>query len=231
MSNYDRVAAEYYDAVLHPTCANLRTATEIGFRKRALDLRGAGGRFLEIGCGSPVLASSAVFEHQHLVSIDLNAEMFRDSHGVIAQADVHELPFRRRCFQGVFGSLADPYNTRDMYLEVKRVLTDGGRFVFSVPDYTWSRLNQSRGGLAAHTAELTLATGERVVLPSRVYEYDEQVTRLLECGFGEVQVTHVAMSELDSVGLSSRFLDDSGQPTVESVVTLYAALSPRAPND
>jgi len=53
----------------------------------------------------------------------------------IIQGDINFSPFKAQSFDGIFGSLADPYNTPNFYIEAFRMLKPNGSLLFSVPDF------------------------------------------------------------------------------------------------
>src|SRR5262245_49600916 len=117
VTRYSEIAGEYYDAEAHPTIANLRSATEVGLAKLAKDLRRGGRVFCETGCGRPMLRSHPEFRDALVVGVDASYEMLRHAEPPVLQATVLALPFRSASFDGLFGSLADPYNTEEFYRE------------------------------------------------------------------------------------------------------------------
>jgi SAM-dependent methyltransferase len=223
MSSYDRVAAEYYDAKLHPTCHNLRVGSEFGLNAILNELTAASAPCLELGAGAS-LAEHVMFSDATVVCIDLNPGMLAHSTtGLLAVADAFRLPCRDAVFDGVFGSLIDPFNVPALYTEVRRVLRPGGRFAFTVPDVTWVRHNQATDRLPPHSAGITLQTGDTVVLASYVWPYAEQQHLLNEAGFRHVRRIDVPLGVISPVELSRRFLGDDGKPAFERLVSVYEA--------
>lgn len=222
-SSYGRVAAEYYDTELHPTCHNLRVGSEFGLHQVFAALTAVSARYLELGAGAS-LAEHATFNDATVVCVDLNMGMLAHSTtGLFAVADAFRLPSPAAVFDGVFGSLIDPFNLPALYAEVRRVLRPGGRFAFTVPDVTWVRHNQVADRLPPHSAGITLQTGETVVLPSYVWSYDEQENHLREAGFGYVRRIDIPIEVIGSGKLSRRFLGGDGEPTFERLVSVYEA--------
>lgn len=126
---------------------------------------GQGGdhpRVLEIGCGTAI-DSLALAEATNCraYGIDLSIEAIKTALQasstftvgiILAQADVHELPFKEETFdlvfsQGVLEHFSDP---RSVIEEQRRVLRSGGRLVISVPQkytaYTLAKRHRIRKG-------------------------------------------------------------------------------------
>lgn len=222
-TSYEQVAAEYYDPDLHPTCHNLRVGSEIGLRGVFESLRPGSALYLELGAGAS-LAEHEAFDNATVVCVDLNPAMLAHStRGSLAVADAFELPCRSAAFEGVFGSLIDPFNVPALYDEVRRALRPGGCFAFTVPDVTWVRHNQAADELPPHSAGITLQSGETVIVPSYVWSYAEQENRLLEAGFSDISRIDVPVQAIDRSRLSRRFLGDDGEPGFAHVVSVYRA--------
>ncbi len=219
---YERVAEEYYDADLHPTCANLRTASDHGLGLIAERLARPGRRLLEIGAGSSALTGRPELADQPITCIDLNYGMLASTSGSRVRANALRMPFGDGCFHAVYGSLVDPFNSVELHRECRRACTPSGLYAFTVPDVDWVRHNQSSIGLPRHTAGFTLATGETVLLPSRVLAFERQVAELHEAGFATVEVLRIPSSTIPRQQLSPRFLREDGQ-AVGHIVTLYVS--------
>lgn len=222
-TSYEQVAAEYYDPALHPTCHNLRVGSEIGLQTVFESMEPCSAPYLELGAGAS-LAEHAAFNKAMVVCVDLNPAMLAHSTaGKLVVADAFRLPTRSAAFEGVFGSLIDPFNVPELYAEVLRVLRPGGCFVFSVPDVTWVRHNQAADELPPHSAGITLRTGETVIVPSYVWSYGEQEHHLREAGFSDVSRSDVPIDAMAPESLSRRFLDDDGKAGFAYVVSVYRA--------
>jgi SAM-dependent methyltransferase len=221
---YERVAAEYHNRLLHPTCANLRDASRHGFSLLAQAFFRDGHNFCEVGCGEGMLGQMSEVEGRRIVSTDSSPAMLRQTSGQVIQAEASDLPFGDESFDGVFGSLADPYNQPPFYKEALRVLRKGGRLLFSVPDVRWVRFNQHREGVAEPVAILRLSDGTAVTLSSHVYEVKEQINLILAAGFSDVWSRSIIWTELPHGGaISHRFFNQSGLLVSEAAVTMYLA--------
>ncbi len=222
-TSYEQVAAEYYDATLHPTCSNLRTGSEFGLQQIFDVLPATPMSYLELGAGAS-LAEHAIFKDAAVAYVDLNAGMLAHSAAdSLVVADALNLPFGDAVFDGVFGSLIDPFNLPALYTEVRRVLRPRRRFAFTVPDVTWARHNQAVDQLPPYTAGITLRSGEIVVLPSFVWSYEEQADQLREAGFGYVRRFDVPVDVVEPCSLSRRFVGDDGKPAFKRLVSVYEA--------
>lgn len=221
---YERVAAEYYDRSLHPTCANLRDASRYGFSTLATAFFGDGNDFCEVGCGEGMLGQMPEAEGRRIVSTDSSPAMLGRTSGQVIQAEASDLPFGDESFDGVFGSLADPYNQPPFYKEAWRVLRTGGRLLFSVPDVRWVRFNQHREAVSEPVAILRLSDGSSVTLPSHVYEVEEQINLVRAAGFSGAIARPIGWTEFPHGGsISHRFFDQGGALVSGAVVTMYLA--------
>lgn len=223
MNAYDLVAREYYDETMHPTCANLHDATRIGVSTLASVFVASGKDFCEVGSGQSMLADVAPGIKNGIVSIDLNWNMLIRSNGLRVLGDATNLPFAAETFDGVFGSLADPYNVPDFHREASRVLRPNGQLMFSVPSVDWVRHNQHREGLAGVGAVFRMQDGAEVRLPSFVYGHAEQQAQLEAAGFCDVVRCPVTWRELGDREVSARFRDEAGKLVSPVVVDIYIA--------
>ncbi|WP_018296353.1 class I SAM-dependent methyltransferase [Corynebacterium lubricantis] len=95
-------------------------------------------RVVEIGCGSAPCASWLYKDGvDFITAFDISAGMLAQARpGVpLAQADVLALPYRDQAFDvafSAFGALPFVKDVTAALREISRVLSDGGRFVFSV---------------------------------------------------------------------------------------------------
>lgn len=224
MSPYERVASEYYDERLHPTCANLRRASDVGLAHVLAEGCAARERYLELGAGASSF-STLDMVNASMVCVDLNLGMLRNvpSDAGAVVADATKLPFDSDSFIGAVGSLIDPFNTPDLYVEARRVLTPGGRLVFTVPDVRWTRANQIADSLPPHTAGITLSDGSVVLLPSYVWDFSDQAEMLVAAGFADVRRYDVPIEALGDGTISRRFLGEDGLPAFPFVVSVYQA--------
>jgi SAM-dependent methyltransferase len=221
---YERVAYEYYDRTLHPTCANLRDASWHGFSKMAAAFFRDDDDFCEVGSGDGMLGKMPK-AGRRIVSADPSPAMLGRNLGRVIQAEASDLPFADESFDGVFGSLADPYNQPAFYNEAWRVLRKGGRLLFSVPDVRWVRFNQRREGVTEPVAILRLSDGTSVSLSSHVYEIEEQIDLLRTAGFSDVSSRSIGWAEIRHCGsISHRFFDQTGVLVSGDVVTMYLAI-------
>jgi hypothetical protein len=121
-------------------------------------------------------------------------------------------------------SLGDPYNVRQFWIEVNRVLQPGGAALFTTPSYEWARAFRGADEDALSVAEFELASGDRVYLPSFILSEGEQVRLMEVSGLCVREVTQVAMSALDSQHLSPKLLLGRGPDA--SILTGFIAQKP-----
>lgn len=225
MNDYSALSAEYYDPARHPTIANLRSGSLFGFRKVLTEFLADGKVFCETGSGRgtlPILAPAGRF----LVCFDLSDSMLRSNPAFKALADSYHLPLRSSSIDGLMASLCDPYNTPEFYAEARRVLKPGRSLAFSVPYHSWVHYNQAREGV--RDAAVVRAAEGKIIVPSFVYEPDQQRDLLYEAGF-EI-MTHVPITIRESIpekdAISSRLRNEQGGLISEWVVSVYLARVP-----
>ena len=180
---YDALASEYYDAQLHPTCANFGELSSqflsTHIRKHAISTRAA----LEVGAGNSILAE--VFEKERVplsrvTILDQSAAIIRHSKRWISAgatpriADASRTGLPAGVFDLIVASLGDPYDTSDFWQEMRRVISNSGIFLFTTPSYEWS--STYRRETARDKAEFVLRDGRGVLVPSYIRPLSEERT-------------------------------------------------------
>jgi hypothetical protein len=210
MGSYDDVASEYYDAELHPTCADFRAASRV-FLQTFFSKEKPQGRIADVGCGLSLLNG---FVHENLVLVDSSIRMLRRNVGPAEKrlVNVEEKGFGSSEFDWVFAILADPFNSIPAWKNIREALRERGRGVFIVPSYCWvskfrSRVPEERPRLA----RFVRADKSSVFLPSIVYSRAEQ-SALIESGgmlltdFEQVFVRE--LSQISSFKISEFLLEN-----------------------
>lgn len=98
---------------------------------------------LDIGCGPGVVADKLAVKGAHVVGIDISAPMLRTAyenygeHAHFMEANVEHLPFADETVDKVISSYVlnhlGPTQLKRAFLEVHRVLKEGGRFILLEP--------------------------------------------------------------------------------------------------
>jgi ubiquinone/menaquinone biosynthesis C-methylase UbiE len=166
-----------------------------------------GMRVLELACGTGRLTRrlrERLPADAHLTATDLNEPMIALAQTLVAgtgaaidwqPADATSLPFADTAFDAVvcqFGLMFFPDKPAAVR-EARRVLVPGGRFLFSV----WDALEHNELTQIAHEVILRLFPDD----PPRFYDipfgfHDPAAIRALltDAGFGEVEITTVALT-------------------------------------
>jgi SAM-dependent methyltransferase len=205
---YSDVALEYYNAGLHPTCANFREASQYFLAPWFVKLIQIRSRVLETGAGHSIV-SDWLHDSGKRVSIfvasDVSLRMLSNSPrfgsgSVYCLCDAKQLPFANNSFDVIVSSLGDPYNSAEFWRETARVLSPGGHVAFTTPSFEWAQ--QYRNGI--DFAEFVMNDGEVVTVPSRIEEQREQ-ERLIECaGLSVVSKRHIFEYEIQKTRRSPK---------------------------
>jgi|HubBroStandDraft_6_1064221.scaffolds.fasta_scaffold21767_4 SAM-dependent methyltransferase len=191
MSGYefDSVASEYYDSVLHPTCRNLRDGSLKAIRA-LLEENLKVERYLEIGAGRSVLQDLPCLREivDDVVINDESQRMLQYSEALATKAhlvcgDFTTIKFDREGFELVVASLGDAYNDERSWTSIAEVLSLNGRCIFTTPSYPWSRAYRSthQGG-RYDVARFKLRSGEVVDLESHILPELEQAKLVQSVG-------------------------------------------------
>ncbi len=194
IDDYSRVASEYYDPSLHPTCSNFREIGLLALRKHYREIfQSLGSRnpvFVETGAGKSTAAEfldELDFPIKNLIIQDKSAEMLSYSkrwQNQIAHAfisDARKMPLENASSDIVFSFLLDPYDTPELISEVYRILKDGAQWVFTTPSYDWSK--QFRDPSYQSVAEFVSRSGEKHYLPSYLKNPLERLYSMEREGF------------------------------------------------
>ncbi|ATG47130.1 hypothetical protein CEW89_05810 [Celeribacter ethanolicus] len=185
---YEKIAEEYYDEQLHPTCRDLGKLSACLLKPLIEQRFPTAGQLLEIGAGESNLApiSRKKGALERTVLVDSSPKMLAYSEVwktlgarlLIAPADSTGLP--SNCASLIVSSLGDPYNSQSFWIEVKRLLEPNGRIVFTTPSYEWSTKFRSKDN--RDVAEFLRGDGEKLFMPSFVYSKQEQLRMIENAG-------------------------------------------------
>ena len=174
IGSYEDVALEYYDARLHPTCADFRAASS-SFLQKLFREQNPKGRIADIGCGRSLLSE---FVTDHLVLVDASPRMLAQNLGPAEKrlVDLEKHNFAQSEFDWIFAVLADPFNSEAAWANISSALSEGGRCVFIVPSYQWvskfrSSIEEEKEGFA----RFVRADSSSIFLPSTVYPPRQQI--------------------------------------------------------
>ncbi|HEV7723373.1 MAG TPA: hypothetical protein VGO60_18935 [Iamia sp.] len=172
-SVYEAVAAEYYDAALHPTCANFRDLTITLFRAWADELQAP---VVELGAGRSSLPDLGRTAPERAVLVDSSPAMLagNDPAALRMVGDARHLPLRTGVVGSVVAAMADPFNDSALWAECARVGRPGAVVLFSTPSHGWARRYRASVGDPVDRARFATAAGS-VLTPSYVLTVDEQV--------------------------------------------------------
>lgn len=196
--NYSSVAREYYDEMLHPTCADFRLASSI-YLEKLFEVATPVGRMADIGCGKSLVAE---FSKGDLVLIDQSIEMLEHNPSFYERKmiDVEREPIGTLEFDWIFALLADPYNTLEAWWNIERALRSQGQCVFIVPSFDWVRsFRRQAEGEKPNLARFVTARGDTVFLRSLVFERSAQQEMIARAGLVTRSVEHVRVRDLPSV--------------------------------
>jgi SAM-dependent methyltransferase len=207
-SPYDSVALEYYNAALHPTCANFRSLgrkflLEL-FEERDFMMTMAIEPILETGCGMSMLAETAetglIDFPKQLILQDDSEEMIRHSQGwrnSLADffvSDARQMPAHVSMLAGVFSFLADPYNDQGLWNEIQRVLAPRGFWVLTVPSHAWA--TQFRRHSSATASRFVTVDGSEYDLPSFTYPPHVIIAKMAARGFSLLRFQNYTTDQL-----------------------------------
>jgi SAM-dependent methyltransferase len=203
-STYDDIAAEYYDAARHPTCANFFELSAAFLIPRVEKYAPAAKAVLEVGAGrssvAPILAAKKL-PLSHVTLLDQSPRMLEHSrdwerHGArLLVADATSTGLSQSSFGLIVSSLGDPYNDVSFWQEVSRLLNSGGVCLFTTPAWEWSE--RFRAGSDQRVAEFLLADGGKALVRSHIPSVANQSEMI-----GHAGLVLEEMQALDAAQLS-----------------------------
>ena len=183
-NEYHNLAAEYYDPIAHPTCANFRELS-IKFFQRHLTATLEKSRVLEVGAGNSAAAEILAGRLDSLEDLTITDEselMLNYSRHWVSKratlkiASATSLPFSSRSFDIIISSLGDPYNCDAFWHQCSRVLKESGCVLFSTPSFDWAR--DFRSCENRNLAEFEIGSGGTVEVNSFVYPLSDQLNMI-----------------------------------------------------
>jgi ubiquinone/menaquinone biosynthesis C-methylase UbiE len=227
--NYSSVAAEYYDADMHPTCANFRRAGELLIERwRPFLEHVRRDQIIEVGAGKSQVADLLAAEGLRLDNLMISDECeemlehsdsFRDLGASLVECNAREIPVPDDSVRVLVALLADPYNDSEFWAEAKRVLAPGGIVIATFPSFEWASAFRCEG--MHDMAEFETATGP-VFLPSMIMDVPSQIELICTAGFRTLEVEHVATQRL-GMHLSAKLT--TGRGPIEHVLSGFLAIA------
>jgi SAM-dependent methyltransferase len=226
-TTYDDIAAEYYDAVRHPTCANFLELSAAFLVPRIQKHAPTAKNILEVGAGRSLVAPIMAAKNlplSHVTLLDQSPRMLEHSREweprgarlLVSDATSTGLP--PASFKLIVSSLGDPYNDANFWEEVSRLLDSKGVCLFTTPAREWSE--RFRAGSNRRAAEFLLANGATVSVRSDILSMASQSEIIDGVGIYLDEMQALDAAQL-SGPLSSKLLVD-GQTSSLPVVRGFA---------
>ncbi len=207
-ADYDLVAAEYYDPLRHPTCANFGELSARFLAERLLKRARLDARVLEVGAGrsiaAPILADAG-HPVTSLTLLDESAAMLAHSAewqsrgATMIVADACATALRAASYDVIVASLCDPYNRPAFWQEMTRLLSPNGCCLATLPAHEWVACFRDGGRI--NEAEFVLANGRRIAMPSFVPQVESQLAMIAGAGLQVIEAA--TFSAADLTGISS----------------------------
>jgi len=202
MPSYNLIADEYYDPVLHPTCANFdelsRKVLVPRIHKVPHDTA-----IIDVGCGRSLVAEAIYSRRANLQGVtllDSSPEMLEHSRSWervgarLIVADATKTGLEDCSFAVLVASLGDPYNTPIFWREVHRLLKPNGICLFTTPSPEWA--NEFRESTARNEAEFILSDGSVIHVPSYIPRTDDQIAMIVAAGFDVFESCALCVSDI-----------------------------------
>ena len=227
LSTYDDIAAEYYDDVRHPTCANFFELSAAFLVPRIKKYAPVARAILEVGTGRSIVAPTVGANKlplSHVTLLDQSPRMLEHSRNwerygaTMLVADATNTGLPPSSFELIVSSLGDPYNDANFWQEVSRLLDSGGVCLFTTPAWEWSQGFRSEPHRSV--AEFVLADGAKAHVHSNIPSVATQSEMIGDAGLRLEEVQEHDARQL-SGRLSSKLLIEgqiSALPVVRGFV-------------
>jgi ubiquinone/menaquinone biosynthesis C-methylase UbiE len=201
--NYDNIAAEYYNPIRHPTCANFAELSKAFLTPRIQERARSAKNILEVGVGRSTVAPILAAEHislGKLILLDESRKMLEHSRiweeqgARLIVADALNTRLQANHFQLIVSSLGDPYNGQRFWFEIERLLQQDGICLFTTPSYEWAE--RFRAGSDLKAAEFVLANGTTVLVRSEIPSVERQIEIINATGLRVVETKDFSVDEL-----------------------------------
>lgn len=201
---YSVVASEYYDPLLHPTCADLGFSSAHLLSKYICDFSES-FRIIELGAGRSSFVGSfkSLNDSASITLNDYSDRMLQHSRSLFGEkvnyliCDATCLPVENDSADLIISLLGDPYNTPSLWREMSRVLVTGGRAFFTTPSWEWAQsFRNSEADEVPDRALFVTSAGKQVYVPSFVLSAEEQEKVILNAGLVIDSVSHFTLSDL-----------------------------------
>lgn len=197
-AGYDAIAPEFTDD-LRVTTAYFHILSEpfwLGVRDDRLTTQ---GRFLEVAPGRGWLADHLRWPAGCTYRGLELSPMMRELNTRAEQIDIGSaaaMPYDDCTFDGVIGSLVDPFLNANFLAEALRVLRPGGWFAFTTPSSAWAKA--LRGDGAAYETQFIRSDGSSATVSSACIAPPRIRGALDVLGFEAVQVEDVFAERTDT---------------------------------
>ncbi len=182
MSEYDKIAGEYYDAQRHKTCRNFDYTTLTALNAERLFLPMP---IIEVGAGRGRCLEFT--KKAATVQVDSSMEMLNlwpREPAVRVHASATEMPFPNKSFNTLVAFLCDPFLDAEFLKEARRVVAD--TMLLTTPAYEWG--TALRGG-EKHETTFAKADGTSVTVPSKLHTVERIKELVTTAGFSSVHVS------------------------------------------
>ena len=129
------------------------------------------------------------------------------------------MPYSAASFEGVVGSLIDPFLLPNVLIEVRRVLIGDGWFAGTIPAGEWAKNLRPTNSA---TTEFVLTTGVRTTVASFCYTADELGTLLSAAGFDQIEIVKHQAGASDEIPPAVRSVVSSSGSNVPIVLSWQA---------
>jgi SAM-dependent methyltransferase len=203
ISSYEEIAAEYYDPLQHPTCANFSELSEAFLEPRIRQLSLSSKHILEVGCGrsiaARVLAEDKVCDAK-LTLLDQSPRMLAHSRQWISPdtklmvGDARATGLGSTNYHLIVSSLGDPYNVEPFWNEVHRILVPGGICLFTTPAREWAVRLRSKSDISK--AEFLRADGATIFVRSEIPTIKKQKAIIERAGLAIKEIQSFTAAQL-----------------------------------
>ncbi|MDO8272423.1 MAG: hypothetical protein Q7U82_10990 [Gammaproteobacteria bacterium] len=177
MNGYNKIAPDFVDSK-RVTTKNFHDASLVFWTDLLSNLHPK-RPIIEIGPGNGWLFSTITYKGSPIYGIEISGKMKADYLKSCFVCSARSMPVKSSSVPLIVSSLADPFISKWLFLEVSRVLEMGGAFAFTTPSNIWA---ENLPGRIRGETTFKLSTGEDVGVISVCPTKDELNTLLEDTG-------------------------------------------------
>jgi SAM-dependent methyltransferase len=183
LQTYEMLAPEFYTAA-HPTSQVFEQIIDRYIAENPPSLKPR-EYYLDVGSGKSKLSEMGRHRQSNVVMIDISRRMILHSRNLKGEPIVgsaFRLPIRSGTFCGVYSFLGDAFSNSVFFVQVFRVLKQGGEFLLILPAHLWAHTLRMELKIPLDMT-LFVSGNSKLFAPSFTFQRQSLESQMSEIGF------------------------------------------------